>query len=226
MCAPCFLQEFESYDTGSDGAYHGSDGADDTLTDGADSDDAAKVAEDSPDFIPEQGNPALDAVTKAVYRALQTSGQTPHVRVEPGVKGTSPTLIAAEMQNGPRFSSRCYDAVHVARKALEEITASLQNVALLSKRVQKEDRGYSLRSSIACIPKGAEDRICWDLFHKGHCPRRKNCHWYHPQESDIFRVKVSVRCTEETNGVAPEDQLPASASVPLKRHTISLGMLV
>lgn len=198
-------------------------GADDTLQ--SDSDDAAKVAEDSSAVPSEHENPALEAVTKAVYTILLTSGETQRVRVEPGVKGASPTLIAAEMPSGPRFSSRCYDAVHVARKALEEITTSLHNVALLSKRVQKEDRGYSLRSSIACIPKGAEDRICWDLFHKGHCPRRKNCQWYHPQDSDVFRVKISVRCAEDTNGALPEDQ--AAAGIPLiQRQKISLGELL
>lgn len=152
----------------------------------------APTEEDLSDCVPEQGNATLDAVTKAIYMALLTSGQTEHVRVEPCVAGASPTLIVAEMLSGPRISSRCYDAVHVARRALEAITTNSENVSLLSKRVQKEDRGYSLRSSIACIPKGAEDRICWDFFHKGQCPRRRNCTWYHPQESDVFRVKVSA----------------------------------
>lgn len=162
------------------------------VTDALKADSGDTPTKDSLDCLPKQGNSTLDAVTKAIYTALLTSGQTEHVRVEPCVTGTSPTLIVAEMLSGPRISSRCYDAVHVARRALEAITTSSENVSLLSKRVQKEDRGYSLRSSIVCIPKDAEDRICWDLFHKGQCPRRGNCTWYHPQESDVFRVKVSA----------------------------------
>jgi hypothetical protein len=160
-----------------------------------------------------------------VEKALLSSSQTCRVRVEPGVQGTSPTLIVAELQNGPRSHSRCYDAVHVARRALEEVASQTKSVSVLSKRVQKDDRGYSLRSSIACIPPGEEDRTCWDLFHRGRCPRRKNCCWYHPEETDMHRVKVNIRCTEETASVSEEeDQL--SASVPTRRHTISLGDLV
>lgn len=206
VCAPCF-----SFDCSDESGCSGFD-------------DALKSdSQDLSDFLPEQGNSTLDAITEAVHKALLTSGETQRVRVEPGVQGTSPTLIAAEIPNGPRFSSRCYSAVHVARKALEEITGSSKNVFLLSKRVQKEDRGFCLRSSIALIPKHAEDHLCWDLFHKGQCPRRKSCAWYHPQESDTFRVKVSVRAIEE-RGVTPQDQL--RASVPPTRHTISLGDLV
>jgi hypothetical protein len=159
-----------------------------------------------------------------VEKALLSSSQTCRVRVEPGVQGTSPTLIVAELQNGPRSHSRCYDAVHIARRALEEVASQTKSVSVLSKRVQKDDRGYSLRSSIACIPPGEEDRTCWDLFHRGRCPRRKNCCWYHPEETDMYRVKVNIRCTEETASVSEEDQL--SASVPTRRHTISLGDLV
>lgn len=219
VCAPCF-----SFDCSGES---GCSGVDDALK--SDSGDTSQTmdhtlhTQDLSDFLPEQGNATLYAITEAVHKALLTSGETQRVRVEPGVHGTSPTLIAAEIENGPRFSSRCYSAVHVARKALEEITADSKSVFLLSKRVQKEDRGFCLRSSIACIPKEAEGHICWDLFHKGQCPRRKSCAWYHPQESDIFRVKVSVRAIEE-RGVTPQDQL--RASVLPKRHKISLGDLV
>lgn len=179
---------------------------------------------ESPAFQPVPTDTRLDAVANAVYLALVSCGQTCHVKIEKGLQGTSPTLISAELQSGPRSSSRCYDTIHLARQALDEITTRLNTVALLSKRVQKEDRGYSLRSSIACIPSGAEDNMCWDLFHKGYCPRRCKCQWYHPQESDIGRVKVNIRCTEEVIGVSSEEQLPAS--FPVVRHKISLGELV
>jgi hypothetical protein len=162
-------------------------------------------------------------MVKAVYFALLSSGQIYNIKVDQGVQGTSPTLIVAELQKGQRDSSRCYDAVHVARRALEDVTSCSKSLTLLSKRVQKDDRGgYSLRSSVACIPESKEDGVCFDLFQKGHCPRCTACQWYHPQESDIFRVKIAVRCSEGT--VSSEGQL--SAGSPAVRHTISLGDLL
>jgi hypothetical protein len=47
---------------------------------------------------------------------------------------------------------------------------------------------------------------------------------HHPQEADIGRVKVNIKCTEVVSGVSSEEQLPAS--YPVVRHKISLGELV
>merc|ERR1712196_235560 len=126
-------------------------------------------------------------------------------------------LITAEVNSG----ARTYEVLQLAKGALEAVTAQLQTVALLSARVQKEDAGYSLRSSIAYAPKEAEDRMCWDLFQKGCCPRRHQCRWYHPESSDIGKIKISVKCTQD---VCSERQLPVSSSAG--RRTISLGDLL
>lgn len=174
---------------------------------------------------------SLDAVTQAIHLALVSKGQTNCIKVQKGCMATShgpalPTLISVELQSGPcaASNSRCYDAVHIARRTLEDITGRLTNVALMSKRVQKEDRGYSLRSSIACVPAANENNLCWDLFHKGQCPRRTKCQWYHPEAADIARVKVSIRCIEEVDGGAAESRLPAR--FPVMRQKITLGNLV
>jgi len=179
---------------------------------------------ESPAFQPVSADTRLDAVTQAVYLALVASGQTHHIKIEKGQQGVSPTVVSGEMQCGQCSSSRCYDTIHLAKKALDEITARLHNVTLLSARVQKEERGYSLRSSIACVPPGAEDSMCWDVLRRGYCPRRGRCQWYHPQESDIGRFKVNIRYAEEVSEVSSEEQLPAS--LPAVRHKISLGELV
>jgi len=183
-----------------------------------------KLKAAAPAFTPVTMETRLGAVTYAVYLALLSSGQACEVKIEKGTQGVSPTLIAAELQKGPASLSRCYDAIHLARQSLEEITTRLNSMALLSKRVQKEDHGYSLRSSVACVPCGAEDYKCWDLFNNGSCPRRSKCQWYHPQECDIARVKISIRCTEDTMGVSIKDQ--PLASLPVVRQKISLGELV
>jgi len=164
-----------------------------------------------------------DAVVNAAHLALLSCGQLRTIKIEHGITGQSPTLIIAELSRGADAASRCYDVVHLAKQALEAITARLPTTALLSARMQKEDCGYSLRSNIACLPQGAENCMCWDTFHQGHCKRRSQCRWYHPQDSDISRIKVIVRYSE-LNDITGEEQL-ASSSLP-EKHKISLGELV
>jgi hypothetical protein len=113
--------------------------------------------------------------------------------------------------------------VQLAKQSLEAIASRIDTISLLSARVQKEEFGYSLRSSIACIPDHAADKMCWDLFKCGRCPRRSTCRWYHPQEADIRRVKVNIRCGERQGEVVCEDQFAGSSD---KKHKISLGELV
>jgi len=184
-----------------------------------------KLKGEAPAFQPMGKDTRFEAVANAVYLVLASCGQTHSTKVEQGIQGVSSTSISAELQCGPCSTARCYEAVHLAKQALEEVTVRLDNVALLSKRVQKEDGGYSLRSSIAFVPKGMEDKMCWDLLRKGNCPRRCKCQWYHPQEADIGRVKVNIRCTEEDiSGVSSQEQL--QAGFPVVRHKLSLGELI
>jgi hypothetical protein len=178
-----------------------------------------KLKRGSPAFTPVSTDTRLDSVTYAVYVALVSSGQSHQVRAEKGTQGVSPTLMTVQLQNGPNVFARCYEIVHLARQVLEDVTSRLTSVVLLSKRVQKEEYGYSLRSSIACIPCSAEGSLCWDLFKTGSCPRRNSCQWYHPQESDIGRLKISVRASEEATVATRVEQ-------PAVKHTISLGNLV
>jgi hypothetical protein len=183
-----------------------------------------KLKPQSPAFQPLPKDTRLDNITQAIYLALVSCGQTQNVKLEQGVKGAA-TVISAELRSGTQSSSRCYDTVRLAKQALEEITSRLPTTSVLSGRVQKEQHGYSLRSSLAIIPHGAEDYMCWDVIRRGCCPRRGQCTWYHPQDADINKVKVSVKYiedTEETSG--PREQI--SASLPAQRHKISLGELV
>merc|ERR1712232_809796 len=77
----------------------------------------------------------IDTISKALHQALLSSGQMCSVVPEQCAQGAS---IVAKLQNGSHDSSRCYDAVHSTRRALEDVSASLRNVFLLSKRVQKD----------------------------------------------------------------------------------------
>lgn len=181
-----------------------------------------KVA--APSFKPMTADSGVDVAAKAVYLALVSSGWTSHVKIEKGDQMSAPRLITVELQSGPAFSTRCYDAVHLARQTLEEVTTRLDNVILLGKRVQREAQGYSLRSSIACIDSIAKHRMCWDFSQKGCCSRRGTCHWYHPQNSDIEKIKVVVRCAQDEKEVLNESQTPSG--LPAARQKIALGQLV
>merc|ERR1719498_2127893 len=145
-------------------------------------------------------------------------GRATHIKVDRGLDGKSATLITAEVDAGAQALSRSYEVLHVAKRALETIAGQMHTVALLSARVQKEDCGYSLRSSVGYVPKEAEDRMCWDLFQKGCCHRRNQCRWYHPDASDIGKIKISIRCTQE--------QKQSSSSSSGGKRKISLGDLL
>merc|ERR1719407_417573 len=141
----------------------------------------------------------MDTVTSFIHTALTSSGETHHIKVEKGTNGKSSTVISAELHHGVNASVRSYEVLQLAKRALNSIVSQSATISLLSSRVQKEEWGYSLRSSIACVPDHAQDKMCWDLFRKGHCPRHGTCRWYHPQDADIRRVKVSIRCSDSVS---------------------------
>jgi len=144
---------------------------------------------------------------KAVHLALKTCGRANQIKIDRCPDGRSSTLITAEVNSG----AHTYEVLQLAKGALEAVTAQLHAVALLSARVQKEDAGYSLRSSVAYAPKEAEDRMCWDLFQRGCCPRRQQCRWYHPESSDTGKIKISIKQAQRAIDVSSEKQ-PASAA--------------
>jgi len=147
-----------------------------------------------PAFKPAQDtSTGMSAVVSCLHIALASCGRLRDIKIERDPWGKSATWLSSELHHGPSDSSRSYDVINLARQALEAITERLPSLALLSIRVQKEDWGYSLRSSVACLPAGAEGSMCWDMLQKGHCPRHGQCRWYHPQRSDIGKVKVTVR---------------------------------
>lgn len=178
---------------------------------------------EAPAFQPAPADERMDAVANAAFLVLLSCGQLHSIKIEKGTRGQSATLISAEMQQGPRASARCYDIMHIVKQSLEAITARLPTVALVSARVQKEDCGYSLRSAIACLPDGVEDRVCWDLFRKGYCPRHKQCPWYHPRSTDMHRIKVNIKYIEKTRERSGSGEDTDSSS---ERHKLHLGELV
>jgi hypothetical protein len=183
-----------------------------------------KLTSQAPAFQPVLADTRMDAVVKAISLVLASSGQTNSIKVENGVRGESSTVITAELQAGPNANKRCYDVMQCAKQSLDAITTRLGTVSLLSARVQKEDRGYSLRSSIACLPETQGDRMCWDMFKKGYCPRRSQCRWYHPEGSDIGKFKISIKYTNELRGESSQQKCEAGSSAG--RYKLSLGELV
>jgi len=178
--------------------------------------DRTKLTSASSSFLPVSGDSHMDAATSCIHLALVSCGQVKHVKVEHGRNGASSSLISVELGNGPQ--AKAYDIMQLAKQSLEAFASQVDSVSLLSARVQKEEQGYSLRSSVACIPDHARDKMCWDIFRCGHCPRRGTCRWYHPQEADIRRIKVSLKYSADTSRVFQQE--------PSKKHKISLGELI
>lgn len=166
----------------------------------------------------------MEAVVSCLRLALASCGQVQNINIERGLLGANSIVISAKLQSGPSIYPRAYEIMQLAKQALDAITGGLPTTSLISSRVQKEDGGYSLRSSFACLPEHAKDYMCWDMFRNGHCPRRGRCHWYHAQDADIARVKVNIRYGEELSKASIAEQPGATPSVV--RHKISLGELV
>jgi hypothetical protein len=152
-------------------------------------------------FHPMKTDSKLDIAARNLYLSLVSKVQTPSAELQKGQQGISPASISIRIQEGPSCFSNGYDAVLHAQRVFEEITSQSDNVKLLSNKVKEEADGYSLEAAMACLPCGAEDKFCWDLQHKGWCPRGGKCSWYHPRESDIGKINVRVRCAGHSLGI-------------------------
>jgi len=182
-----------------------------------------KLKSTAPSFQPVQEDSQMDAITSCIQLALSSCGKIHDIVNEPGLNGASSTLLTAKLNSGLNAASS-YEVVQLAKQSVSAITSRIGTMSLLSARVQKEDTGYSLRCSIACVPDHAKDKMCWDMFRGGRCPRRSTCRWYHPQACDNIKVKVSIRYSEKASEVVSEDKFGPSSST--KKHKISLGELV
>lgn len=187
----------------------------------AESESAASHSDDQTSFATQPEDPQINPVISSIHSALLSCGHVYEVKIEKGNNGASSTLISAVLDGGMASSARSYEALQLAKKALEAVATQIGSLSLLSARVQKEERGYSLRSSIACIPDEFQDKLCWDVSRRGHCPRRSTCRWYHPQDADIRRVKVSIKCSEQAIEAVHE-----AKSSSIEKHKISLDELV
>lgn len=171
-------------------------------------------------FQPTPKDASMNAVVSCLHMALVSCGRLRDIKIERNQHGLSSTWLSGELLGGPCAPARSYEVMILVKQSLDAIVERLRTLSLLSSRIQREDWGYSLRCSIACLPSGAEGSMCWDMFRKGHCPRHEHCQWYHPQGSDISRLKVTIK-----NGEASNEQKLQSGS-PDKKHKISLGELV
>jgi len=162
----------------------------------------------------------------AANLVLASCGQVQNIAVDVGAVGGASSSISAELQSGPEASSRAYNVMHLTRQALEAVVGRLQTTRLLSARIQKENSGYSLRASIACLPDGVQDRICWDLFQNGHCPRRHQCQWYHPSGSDVAKIKISIRYDKKSAEIKSGTCAANKPSGSAQRHKLLLGELI
>lgn len=169
-------------------------------------------------FMP-SNDARVDAVLNAVSLALASCGRIQNIKTNKAQ--TSPLTISAEVQPGMSAKS-AYDIIHLAKQSIEAISERLPTITLSGPRIQKEENGYSLRSSMALLPVGLEDCMCWDMFRLGHCRRRHQCRWYHPQDRDTFRIKISIMYSEEVTMVSGQEHAQVETDPSPKKHKISL----
>jgi hypothetical protein len=137
---------------------------------------------------------ALDALASDACAQLQSLLPSAAIQCKRTEGGDSKrVLISAELLSDALATSKPYDVLQNLKKTLQSCVDTMGNAGILSTRVQKEDVGYSLRCSVACVPDGARNKMCWDMFRKGSCPRRQLCRWSHPEASDIVKLKVVIR---------------------------------
>jgi hypothetical protein len=135
-----------------------------------------------------------DAITSALYSLLVASlPEDRAVKIERSFSEESrKILFYVDGEDGTRTG--CYELMQVVKATLLDSVARSGVLTLLSARVEREEYGYSLRSSVACIFDDKRDQMCFDVLRKGSCSKRMCCPWYHPQPCDIVRFKVAMRC--------------------------------
>jgi hypothetical protein len=134
-----------------------------------------------------------DAVTSALHSSLVACLPGDSIKIEKSFAEESrKILILVDVQHGTRAEG--YHLMQAIKQNLVDLVACSGVMSLLSARVEREDYGYSLRSSVACIPDNKMDQMCFDVLRKGSCPKRRCCPWYHPQACDIVKFKVAMRC--------------------------------
>merc|ERR1740117_992175 len=111
---------------------------------------------EAPSCEPAVEDNSMESVISCLQLVLSSCGLVRNIKIFPGSTGTSATLVSAEMLRTPNndhsTSSQCYEIMEMSKHALQGITSQLPTITLLSARVQKEVFGYTMRSSIACLP--------------------------------------------------------------------------
>lgn len=137
-----------------------------------------------------------DEVTWALHSLLLSRLPADTIKIEKSiVEESRKVMILVNVYDGAM--PKCYELIHEIKQQLFDLVAHSMVLGLVSARVQKETAylGYSLRSSVACIPEDKMDRVCWDAF-RGCC-RKRDCRCYHPQPDDMITLKVTIRCDLE-----------------------------
>lgn len=163
----------------------------------------------------------IEAATTGIQLALASCGQVVGIKIEDKLEDANDgqrctKVVSAAVKSGPDARARSYKATQLAKESLEAISKRLEVMSLLSARTQKAEDGYRLRSSIVCVPDYAKGTLC----RQGTYCKNKACRWYHPQEADIKGIKVNIRCNDDADELAKDNQIESNLST--KKHQICL----
>jgi len=136
----------------------------------------------------EEMSPQVGQVIHALKMALCCCSQVTRVRIENGSMGFA-TYMYVTLQN---LAHHACEMFGVAQQSLLDASATSQNIYVLGYASQPFVRlhGYSFKAILSAMPVSLHDRVCWDSYQYGCCPRPSTCRWSHPTQMDMTEVHV------------------------------------
>ena len=167
----------------------------------------------------------VDVVVNDISSALVSCGQVHKIMV-------SDLMITAEIQPWLQGKGKGlgHDIIELLKLRAEAITAHLPTLIFRSARVESriskhsEGVAFHLRLSIARVPEGAKEYVCWDMIQRGRCPQLSSCHWCHPELSNGVVIKVRISDFPDVVGVYTHDQ--GDTEISPQKQTLSLSCLL
>lgn len=150
--------------------------------------------------IPQAGASLMGEISTVIAAAASELSGSPYimsVKVNEGERLGCVTTIFADLKisAGPAGASEALDQ---AKAALLNAASRSQITYVLGYDTQPfEDMlvndGSGFKATIGSVHATLQDRICWDTYQRGFCPRRSSCRWCHPLDSDLAPIQIIVK---------------------------------
>jgi len=149
--------------------------------------------------------PEISSVVAAAKTALAGSPHVTDVKVTEAPLGQTTTVVADISSAAGPFAG--HEALTAAKASLLGAAARSQMTYCLGYTAAPfQDCDSGFKGAIGSVPPHMQGSVCWDSYQKGFCPRRSLCRWYHPMETDLAPIRVTLRKpAEKVAGSKSED---------------------